>query len=83
MHNDLEKLAALEHERYVISVTSFLSQIEKDYQKGIIKSIPEISEYYNFRYRNMWKEYSDLSESKKSYGRSWAKRILKVLGGGK
>ena len=34
MEDRLEKLAALEHERYVIAITAFLEQIKKDYGKG-------------------------------------------------
>lgn len=75
----VEKIAALEHERYVISQTAFLEQILKDYKNGTFRSIPEMLDWYKFRYNNMWKEYNNLSEVKKSYGRNWAKQIIKML----
>ena len=77
--NKIEKLAALEHERYVIAATAFLEQIRKDFEKGAIKSIPELLEFYPYLYNNMWKSYGQLSEAKKSYGRNWAKQLLREM----
>lgn len=79
MKMDIEKIAALEHERYVISATAFLEQIKKDYKKGVFRNVEEMICWYQFRYKNMWKDYNDLSETKKSYGRNWAKQILREL----
>ena len=79
MENKIEKVAALEHERYVIAATAFLEQIRKDFEKGAIKSIPELLEFYPYLYNNMWKSYGQLSEVKKSYGRNWAKQLLREM----
>jgi hypothetical protein len=79
MKMNIEKLAALEHERYVIALTAFLEQIRKDYKKGVFRNVPELLEWYQFRYKDMWKDYSELSETKKSYGRNWAKQLLREL----
>ena len=79
MEDRLEKLAALEHERYVIAITAFLEQIKKDYRKGAFKDIPEMLEWYPYLYNNMWKSYGQLSEAKKSYGRNWAKQLLREM----
>lgn len=76
---DIEKIAALEHERYVIAATAFLEQIKKDYKTGVFRNVPEMLDWYRFRYNNMWKDYTALSETKKSYGRNWARRILEEL----
>ena len=77
--NKIEKLAAIEHERYVIAATAFLEQIKRDYEKGVFKSIPELLEFYPYLYNNMWKSYGQLSEAKKSYGRNWAKQLLREM----
>ena len=79
MENKIEKVAALEHERYVIAATAFIEQIKKDYKKGVFRNIPELLEYYPYLYNNMWKRYGDLSEAKKSYGRNWAKQLLREM----
>lgn len=77
--NDIEKIAALEHERYVIAATAFLEQIRRDYKRGVFKSVPEMLDWYFYKYNSMWKHYDQLSEAKKSYGRNWAKQLLRLL----
>src|SRR5690606_10007151 len=72
-----KKMNALNHDRYVIAQTAYLEQIKRDYKKRVFKSILEMLEYYPFRYNNMWKSYGQLSEAKKSYGRNWAKQLLR------
>jgi hypothetical protein len=79
MNKEIEKVAAIEHERHVIALTAFLEQIKKDYRRGVFRNVPEMIEWYQFRYKDMWKDYSDLSEAKKSYGRNWAKQLLREI----